>query len=100
MGKPRVIVLRSDGTNCDRETKFAFEKVGAEAHIVQMNSLIEGRDPVLQRDERLDFYDILAIPGGFSYGDKIASGRVYVEYLKLFFGEQLVKFIEARKPVI
>ena len=38
MTKPRVIVLRSDGTNCDRETKFAFEKVGARADIVHLNS--------------------------------------------------------------
>lgn len=100
MVKPKVIVLRSDGTNCDRETKFAFDKVGADASIVHMNSLIKGKDPILQRTENLDDYDILVIPGGFSYGDYIASGKVFTEYLKLYFGEQLARFIEAQKPVI
>jgi len=100
MIKPKVCVIRSDGTNCDRETKHAFEKVGADASIVHLNSLIKGHDPVLDRDESLQEYDILAIPGGFSYGDYIASGRVFVEYLKLDLGEQMMKFIEAEKPVI
>lgn len=98
--KPRVCVIRSDGTNCDRETKYAFELVGADAHIVLLESLVTGQDPVLERKENLDDYDILAIPGGFSYGDYIASGRVFVEYMKFGLGDKLMRFIEAKKPII
>jgi phosphoribosylformylglycinamidine synthase I len=100
MPKPRVCVIRSDGTNCDRETKYAFELVGGDPHIVLLESLVTGHDPVLERKESLSDYDILAIPGGFSYGDYVASGRVFVEYMKIGLGDQLMRFIEAKKPII
>jgi len=71
----RVLVLRAAGTNCDRETAHAFERVGATAEARHVNELLA--DPTLLRD-----YKILVIPGGFSYGDDVAAGRVLATELK------------------
>jgi phosphoribosylformylglycinamidine synthase subunit PurQ / glutaminase len=66
--KPRTLVLRAAGSNCDGETAYAFELAGATSELVHINRLLA--DPSL-----LDGYQILAIPGGFSYGDDISAGR-------------------------
>ncbi|MHC4340233.1 MAG: phosphoribosylformylglycinamidine synthase subunit PurQ [Planctomycetota bacterium] len=71
----RVLVLRAAGTNCDRETAYAFEKVGAKAESRHVNELLA--DPRL-----LHAYRILVIPGGFSYGDDVAAGRVLATEMK------------------
>jgi phosphoribosylformylglycinamidine synthase I len=75
--KPRVLVLRAAGINCDVETAHAFERYGAATVAVHVNELLAGR-------KKLDDYDVLAIPGGFSYGDDIAAGKVLaLELLRL-----------------
>ena len=58
---PRVAVLFGFGINCDHETKAVFELVGASAERIHVNRFVSG-------DEHLDAYDILAVPGGFSFG--------------------------------
>jgi len=93
MKKPKVIIVRTAGTNCDYETKAAFELAGATADRVHINRLISG-------EVSLNDYQILAIPGGFSYGDDIASGKILANELKYKLGEHLRKFDEAGKPVI
>lgn len=75
MSSPRVLVLRAPGTNCDEETAFAFEQAGAIAERVHVNRLIE--NPALK-----DRYQILCVPGGFSYGDDIAAGRILATRLR------------------
>ncbi|MDP2929330.1 MAG: phosphoribosylformylglycinamidine synthase subunit PurQ, partial [Candidatus Omnitrophota bacterium] len=75
MKKIRVLVLRTAGTNCDKETAFAFEEAGASAQLVHINRLSSG-------EKELSGYQILAIPGGFSYGDDIASGKILANELK------------------
>jgi phosphoribosylformylglycinamidine synthase len=75
MTSPRVLVLRAPGTNCDEETAFAFEQAGAVAERVHVNQLIE--NPALK-----DRYQILCVPGGFSYGDDIAAGRILATRLR------------------
>lgn len=67
--KSRVLVLRAAGINCDRETAFAFERYGAAATCMHVNAL-------RAQPARLREFDALAIPGGFSYGDDIAAGKV------------------------
>lgn len=85
--KPRVLVLRAAGTNCDEETRFAFARHGAAAEIVTMNDLLE-------RPERIADYDLLALPGGFSYGDDIAAGKVLALELTRRLGEQVRSLVE------
>jgi phosphoribosylformylglycinamidine synthase subunit PurQ / glutaminase len=98
--RTRICVMRTDGTNCDRETKKAFDFVGGDAEIVHLKSLILGRDPAERRNVRLSDYDILAIPGGFSHGDYIGSGKIFVVDLKHYLEDELNSFVESGKPVI
>lgn len=86
-------MLRTDGTNCDEETAYAFEKAGGSSQLVHVNSLRSGRDSFLN-------YDILAIPGGFSYGDDIAAGAVLANELISFLRDQLVCFVDRGRLVL
>ncbi len=90
--KPKVCVLRSDGTNCDEELFYAFEKFDGEPEYVHVNQL-------RTKIKRLNAYQILALPGGFSYGDDIASGKVLAVELISFFKNELEEFI-AKKGLI
>ncbi|MCL2337392.1 MAG: phosphoribosylformylglycinamidine synthase I [Firmicutes bacterium] len=91
--KPLVCILRTDGTNCDLETYAAFAKAGAKCEMVHVNQLRSGA-------QKLSDYQILAIPGGFSYGDDIHSGKILSVELTSFLKEQLNSFVSAGKPVI
>ncbi|MDD3905001.1 MAG: phosphoribosylformylglycinamidine synthase I [Candidatus Omnitrophica bacterium] len=93
MRKPKVIVLRTAGTNCDKETAFAFETAGAETELVHINELTARRKDI-------NDYHILAIPGGFTYGDDIASGKILANELKFKIEDSLQKFIEDGKLII
>ncbi len=93
MPKVKVCVIRTAGTNCDKETAFAFAKAGAAAELIHINSLVQG-------DKGLAGYQILALPGGFSYGDDLASGKVFANELKCKLRSVLKKFIEDGKLII
>ncbi len=93
MKKPKVCVLRTAGTNCDKETVFAFQKSGADTELVHINSLINA-------EKNLSSYQILAIPGGFSYGDDIAAGKIFANELKNKLADDLKKFIAEGKLII
>ncbi|MCM8778239.1 MAG: phosphoribosylformylglycinamidine synthase I [Candidatus Omnitrophica bacterium] len=93
MGKPKVVVLRTAGTNCDYETAFAFERVGAIAALVHINQIIHKEKSLLD-------YDILAIPGGFTYGDDISAGKILANELKYILKEKLGNFVKNKRPVI
>ena len=98
--KPKVCVLRTDGTNCDRETTYAFNLVGGDAEIVHINSLKKRYDPVKGKEINLDDYQILALPGGFSHGDYIAAGKVLAEDLRDSLGDEISKFFLDEKLII
>lgn len=91
--KPRTLILRTAGTNCDLETAHAFELAGAECERVHVNRLIE-QPTVLER------FQLLAIPGGFSYGDDIAAGRIFANQLVNHLREPMRRFVESGKAVI
>ncbi|OAT85506.1 phosphoribosylformylglycinamidine synthase I [Desulfotomaculum copahuensis] len=93
MKKPRVCVLRTDGTNCDRETARAFDLAGGAPQMVHVNQLRTG-------EEKLAAYQIMVIPGGFSYGDDVHSGKVLAVELTSFLKEQLQEFVTAGKPLL
>jgi phosphoribosylformylglycinamidine synthase I len=82
---PRALILRAPGTNCDYETAHAFERAGAIARRLHVNALAD-------KPSLADDFQILCIPGGFSYGDDIASGRIFALELKLRLGDTLLKF--------
>jgi len=84
----KVLMLRAPGTNCDVETAFAFQQAGAVVASVHVNQLI-------RREQRLADYQIVVIPGGFTYGDDIGAGKVLANELGLKLGEDIMRFIEA-----
>ena len=67
---PRALVIRTAGTNCDGEMVRAFTLAGAPAQTIHLHQL--AKDPA-----RLGEFDLIGFPGGFSYGDDIASGRIF-----------------------
>jgi phosphoribosylformylglycinamidine synthase len=89
----RVCVLFAAGTNCDAETAWAFKVAGAAPDTVHINRFRAG-------EVTLDDYHVLAIPGGFSYGDYIASGRILANEIKHHLREQIERFLEKGKLVI
>ncbi|MDD4938895.1 MAG: phosphoribosylformylglycinamidine synthase I [Candidatus Omnitrophica bacterium] len=93
MAKPKVCVLRTAGTNCDKETAFAFSEAGASAELAHINSLFEPQ-------KKLSEYDILAIPGGFSYGDDVAAGKILANELRYKLIGDIKKFIQDGKLII
>lgn len=88
MSKVRVMVLRTAGTNCDGETAYAFSLAGAEPEFVHVNRLLHG-------ERQLARYHILAIPGGFTYGDDVSAGKILANELFNRLREQLQSFVAA-----
>jgi phosphoribosylformylglycinamidine synthase subunit PurQ / glutaminase len=87
MNKVKVLILRGPGTNCDNETAYAFQLAKAETELYHINRLIK-------REINLADYQILVIPGGFTYGDDIAAGKILANELRLKLGSDVQKFIE------
>jgi len=89
----KVCILRVAGTNCDLETRVAFEDLGATAHVVHMNRIIDDDPP-------LNSYDVLVLPGGFSYGDYVRAGAIWAKEIVAKLGDELRDFVKAGKPVL
>ncbi len=87
MAKPRVLVLTGYGINCDLETEFGFNRAGGLAERVHINSLIMG-------EKQLKDFQVLAFPGGFSFGDDIASGKVLASKSRVRLGDEIRAFID------
>lgn len=93
MKKPKVLVLTGYGINCEEETQFAFEKAGARADIVHVNDLIS-------KLKKMKDYQIVAFPGGFSYGDDTGSGNGFANRVRNHLQEGVQRFIQDGKLVI
>ena len=81
-----VLVLAGYGLNCEEETLHAFQHAGLKGNIIHINDLIENPD-ALSRAE------VLAIPGGFSYGDDTGSGNAFAQKMKLALWDHLQNFV-------
>lgn len=90
MPTPNVIVLRAPGTNCDVETAFAFERAGGKATRVHLFRLLE--NPAMLRD-----YQVLCVPGGFSYGDDVGSGVIFAAQLRSKLVDAIREFLAGDK---
>jgi phosphoribosylformylglycinamidine synthase I len=93
MPQPNVIILRAPGTNCDVETAFAYERAGARTETLHINRLLE--NPRL-----FERFQILCVPGGFSYGDDIAAGRILGNQIQHHLDETLAAFKDAGKLML
>jgi phosphoribosylformylglycinamidine synthase I len=93
MAQPNVLILRAPGTNCDGETAFAFERAGARAELVHVNRLLENPGLFIR-------FQILCIPGGFSYGDDVAAGRILANQIRHHLADALAEFKAAGKLIL
>ena len=89
----KVLILTGYGINAEKELAWAFEKAGGVANVKHLEDVIE--NPSI-----LDEHQILAFPGGFSYGDHIASGKVFGNKIKFTIFDKVQKFIDKGNLVI
>lgn len=87
MTPSRVCILFTDGINCDAETSTAFAMAGGRPEHVHVNQLRDG-------SRQLSDFQILAISGGFSYGDDIRAGQILATELVTMLVCQLREFVE------
>lgn len=88
MPTPRALIVRAPGTNCDAETAYAFERAGAVADVQHVNRWLES--PALSQQ-----FQILCLPGGFSFGDDVGAGRIFAAQLNHHLRDALYGFREA-----
>jgi phosphoribosylformylglycinamidine synthase I len=89
----KAIVLRTAGTNCDQETAYALRLAGAEPSIIHINQ-------ILANEVTLDPFGLLVIPGGFSYGDDVAAGKILANELRFKLRGALDAFVSQGKRMI
>lgn len=87
MADVRVLVLRAAGINCDEEVMHCWHLAGAKPTLIHIN-------PFVEQPSILDEYQIVTIPGGFSYGDDIAAGQILAQRILLRLEEPLHKFVD------
>lgn len=88
----RVCILRVGGTNCDAETKRAFQESGMKAEIVHFNELV--------KQQNLLDYEALIIPGGFSHGDYVRAGAIWAKRLIAKLEKELKRFVDEERPIL
>ena len=93
MPTPNVLILRAPGTNCDVETAFAFLRGGAKTETLHINRLLE-KPSLFQR------FQILCIPGGFSYGDDLSGGRILGNQIEHHLTDELARFKDDGKLIL
>lgn len=93
MTEVKAIVLRAAGINCDMETCYALELAGATVQSLHINRIIENKD-------LLENFQIIVFPGGFSYGDDVAAGKILSNQIIHHLAESLKKFIDDSKLVL
>ena len=93
MARPRVLILRAPGTNCDWETAYAFELAGALPARLHVNRLLE--NPRVLAD-----FQVFCIPGGFSFGDDVGAGRILARLLQHHLAAELAEFKTRDKLIL
>lgn len=91
--KPKALILTGYGLNCEEETYFSFKLAKAVPEYIHINDLIDN-------PKKLNEFQIMAIPGGFSFADDTGSGNAYANKLKNHLWEQILDFIQKDKLVL
>ncbi|MCK4884085.1 MAG: phosphoribosylformylglycinamidine synthase subunit PurQ [Candidatus Diapherotrites archaeon] len=86
--KPKAMILTGEGINCENETAHAFTLAGADASIVRLSDILSGKANLLD-------FDIFCVPGGFSFGDDLGSGKVFASRLQNFLERDFEEFVES-----
>lgn len=93
MTSPRVLILHAPGTNRDRDAAMAVQVAGGSPNIVLMKQALEPSFPWLD-------YQMIVIPGGFSYGDDLGAGRIWAHTLRTQLQETLTQFVDKGRPIL
>lgn len=93
MSQPKILILRAPGTNCDAETAHAFRLAGGLPEVFHLNRFLES--PKLAND-----YQVVCLPGGFSYGDDVAAGKIFANQLRHHLADVLSDFRESGKLIL
>jgi phosphoribosylformylglycinamidine synthase len=88
-----ALIITAPGINCDRELAEAFSLAGAEPRHVHLNELLE--NPSI-----IDDFDLIGLPGGFSYGDAIAAGRIMANLMREALYPKFVEALRRGVPMI
>lgn len=91
--KPKALVLLAYGTNRDQDVAEALTLSGADPEVVPLNALHAGK-------KRWSDYQMLVLPGGFSYADALGAGKLLAIDMQAYFAAEIWAFVEAGKPVI
>lgn len=89
----KVLVLTGYGINAEKELAYSFKMAGGIPDIIHLEDVISDKK-ILKK------YQILAFPGGFSFGDHIASGKVFANIIKNNLMDELLEFINGDKLII
>lgn len=89
----KIAILYAPGTNCHEETAAAVERAGGKTGLVHLHELLAGHD-------RLENYGGAIFPGGFSFGDHLAAGRIFATLMVSRLREQLTTFLDAQRPTL
>ena len=87
-----VCIMRTGGTNCDSETRRAFEDLGVKVEIIHLNEMVK-------KGNLLD-YSALVFPGGFSYGDYVRAGAIWAAGTLTKLQKDLKQFVEEERPIL
>lgn len=91
--QPKVLILHANGTNRDHDVALACQLAGGEPEIVHINQLRSG-------EKHFSDYNMLVVPGGFSYGDDLGAGRLWALDLRTEFADEIANFVDAGRPII
>jgi len=92
LNEARVCILRVGGTNCDFETRIAFECSGMNAEVMHFNELV--------KKNYLLNYNVLVVPGGFSHGDYVRAGAIWAKQLMAKLGKDIRRFVEEEHLIL
>lgn len=90
---PNALVITAAGINCDRELVEGFQRAGALVKSVHLNRL--AADPSI-----IDDFQLIGLPGGFSYGDAVAAGRIAAVLMRRSLHEALRRAVDRGVPMI
>lgn len=91
--KPKILIIHANGSNRDRDVAWACELAGGQADIVHINQIASG-------DFQMRDYQMLVLPGGFSYGDDLGAGKLWALALRHRLADDLAAFADAGRPIL
>ena len=91
--RPKALVLQAHGSNRDFDVIEAMTLAGAEATGIPLNALRMNKT-------LLSYFQLLVIPGGFSYADALGAGKLLALDLTSYFADEISAFVGSGSPVI